>query len=55
MMNSASVPYENQSMSDYSEWSRWVAENGGIGDDLGEQAYDPDGDAAKQQLFGARD
>jgi len=57
MMNSASVPFEseNTSKSDYNEWAQWMAQNGGTGEELGEQAYDPDGAAASQQLFGSRD
>lgn len=45
---------DNGSMSDYNEYIRWYKENG-LGEELGEPVYDPDGDAATQQLFGARD
>lgn len=55
MMNSQSLGFNAQdtSMSDANEYQRWV-ENNGFGEELGEPVYDPDGDAAQQQLFGAR-
>lgn len=55
MMNSNStLNYDAGSMSDAAEYARWI-ENNGLGEELGEQVYDPDGAAASQQLFGARD
>ena len=39
------------SMSDLEEAERWIAAHGGIGE-VGEEIYDPDGNAAQQRLFG---
>lgn len=57
MMNqNSSLNFNTQdtSMSDVNEYQRWV-ENNGLGEELGEQVYDPDGAAAAKQLFGIGD
>jgi len=57
MMNSnltSAYSVQDLSMSDVNEYQRWVEANG-LGEELGEQVYDPDGAAAQQSLFGPKD
>lgn len=54
MSQSTNLSSEIGSMSDFAEYQRWM-ESHGFTEELGEPVYDPDGDAAAQQLFGPRD